>query len=688
MNLNSIRNTFKPLFEADRSELTARLLHWVMRATIVIVGLVLLFDVSQGGWIPNARSAVLIGLLVEQLVLLFILRSGHVNVVAFITLASFWGAMTYGAWIAGGVYDLSVFVYMVVILAAALLTTWRVSIFFSILSIVSIWGLTIAETRGYLVPTLDSPLSRARDLTTIFLFLAVLIFLLINVLRQALEKIQEDFHERLQAEQALRAGEERFRRIFHASPIAIAISNLEDGRLLDANEAYWKLTGFAPHRSLDHTTVELGIWEDEASRQAFVDNLLKQGALHDPAYEFTRDDGERKIATAYYEVVEFGGRSAILSIFHDVTSQKQAQEALFRSEARIRAMFEAIPDMMFELNPNGVMLQFLPSMSMRPIMPPEEFIGKTVAEALPFIAEQTAFAIRRTLESRQVQAFEYQLEQDGEIRTFEARLIATETDTVLSMVRDVTLIKWAFSEREKLISELESKNAELERFVYTVSHDLKSPLVTIVGFLGYLEEDLKQGNEENLRKDVERIYLAAYRMQELLQDLLELSRVGRVMNPPQEILFEELAKEAIELTEGRLQERGVRTLVNPSLPVVRGDRKRLLELLQNLIDNAAKYMGDQSDPLIEIGQQGFEGKRPILFVRDNGMGVAPEYHENIFGLFNKLNPNSEGTGVGLALARRIAEFHGGRLWIESELGKGATFFFTLPSVQSRLESEM
>ncbi len=659
-----------------------------MRATIVIVGLVLLFDVSQGGWIPNARSAVLIGLLVEQLVLLFILRSGHVNVVAFITLASFWGAMTYGAWIAGGVYDLSVFVYMVVILAAALLTTWRVSIFFSILSIVSIWGLTIAETRGYLVPTLDSPLSRARDLTTIFLFLAVLIFLLINVLRQALEKIQEDFHERLQAEQALRAGEERFRRIFHASPIAIAISNLEDGRLLDANEAYWKLTGFAPHRSLDHTTVELGIWEDEASRQTFVDNLLKQGALHDPAYEFTRDDGERKIATAYYEVVEFGGRSAILSIFHDVTSQKQAQEALFRSEARIRAMFEAIPDMMFELNPNGVMLQFLPSMSMRPIMPPEEFIGKTVAEALPFIAEQTAFAIRRTLESRQVQAFEYQLEQDGEIRTFEARLIATETDTVLSMVRDVTLIKWAFSEREKLISELESKNAELERFVYTVSHDLKSPLVTIVGFLGYLEEDLKQGNEENLRKDVKRIYLAAYRMQELLQDLLELSRVGRVMNPPQEILFEELAKEAIELTEGRLQERGVRTLVNPSLPVVRGDRKRLLELLQNLIDNAAKYMGDQSDPLIEIGQQGFEGKRPILFVRDNGMGVAPEYHENIFGLFNKLNPNSEGTGVGLALARRIAEFHGGRLWIESELGKGATFFFTLPSVQSRLESEM
>lgn len=475
-----------------------------------------------------------------------------------------------------------------------------------------------------------------------------------------------------------REGEESFRRIFQASPIAISITSLEDGRLLDANEAYWKLTGFAPQTAMGRTTVELGIWDSEARRKKFTRKLLEQKTLHNPVYEFSRTAGEKKTTTAYYELIDFGSKPAILSLFHDITSQKQAQDALFRSEARMRAMLEAIPDMIFELKRDGTILQFVPSALTEPLFPPEEFLGKTVAQVLPFIAEQTAFAIERALESGQVNAFEYQLPQNGEQKTFEARIVSVGADTVMAMIRDVSLIKWIAAEREKLINELEGKNAELERFVYTVSHDLKSPLVTIVGFLGYLEEDFERGDKEGLRKDVERIYLAAYKMQDLLKDLLELSRIGRVMNPPQEVSFEDLTKESLELTEGRLQERGVRTWIESNMPKVFGDRKRLLELLQNLVDNAAKYMGGQTDPFIEIGQNSLEENMPIFYVRDNGMGIEREYHENIFGLFNKLDANSEGTGVGLAIAKRIVEIHGGRIWVESELGKGATFYFTLP----------
>lgn len=683
VNLSSIRNMFKPLFGTDRRILTARLLYSIIWAAIVVGAFTLFLDISQKGWSFTARNTVLVGLLIEQFLLLFFLRKGFVNEVAFLALISFWGAMTYGAWIAGGVYDLAILVYMLIILVAALLANWRVSVFFSLLSIVAIWGLALAEARGYLIPVVDSPLSRARDLSAIFIFLIVIVFLLINILREALEKVRMDFTGRLQAEQALREGEERFRRIFQASPIAISISSLDEGRLLDANEAYWALTGYSRENDLGRTTVELGIWESEALREKFVAKLLDRKTLHNPAYEFAGNMGEKKIAAAYYELIDFGNKPAILSLFHDITSQKQAQDALFRSEARMRAMLEAIPDMIFELQRDGTILQYIPSASMRPLLPPEEFIGKPVAELIPSIAEQTAFATERSLESGQVQAFEYPLEQDGEKKTFEARIAAAGTDSVLAMVRDVTLLKWAFSEREKLITELESKNAELERFVYTVSHDLKSPLVTIVGFLGYLEDDFTRGDVEALRRDVERIYLAAYKMQDLLKDLLELSRIGRVMNPPQEVSLEDLAQEALDLTEGRLQERGVRTMIKSSLPVVHGDRKRLLELLQNLIDNAAKYMGDQTDPLIEIGHSGFEEEKPILYVRDNGMGIAPEYQMNIFGLFNKLDPNTEGTGVGLALAKRIVESHGGRLWVESEAGKGSTFYFTLPLSPSR-----
>lgn len=675
---NWIHDMFKPQLGADRRELTVRLLLFVIWALLLSVGLTLLVDIAQKGWSLNARSIVLFSLLIEQLALLVLLRRGFVNTTAFLALISVWGAMTYGAWSAGGVYDLSIMVYVVIILAGALLTNWQIAVFFSVLSIAAIWGLAIAETRGALVVAFDAPMDRARDLTTIFIFLAVLVFLLANILREALEKIQNDFQEKLQVEQGLREGEQRFRRIFHASPIAIAISNFDDGRLLDANEAYWKLTGFSSAHDVGRTTVDMGIWDDVSQREKFIARLEKKRSLQNPAYEFINEQGEKKVTAAYYELIDFGNKPAILSLFLDITDQKLAQDALFRNESRMRAMFDAIPDMLFELNRDGTILQFVPSAQFEPLVPPAEFLGKKVGEVVPSVAEQTTFAIARALESGQVNAFEYQLTQGEEVKIFEARIAAVDAETVIAMIRDVSLIKWISAEREKLIAELEAKNAELERFVYTVSHDLKSPLVTIVGFLGYLEEDIRRGNMEDLRKDVERIYLAAYKMQDLLKDLLELSRIGRTMNPPQTISFEELVKEALELTEGRLQEHGVRASIQPNLPTIRGDHKRLLELTQNLIDNAAKYMGDQAEPKIEIGHDGYENEKPILFVRDNGMGIAPEYFERIFGLFNKLNPNSEGTGVGLALARRIVEFHGGRLWVESELGKGSTFYFTLP----------
>ena len=648
-------------------------------AVIAIGVIVLVLDLLETGLSFDARTSVILALLIEQFILLVILRLGYVNTSTNIALISFWGAMTYGAWNANGAHDLAIFVYMLIILIAALLADWRIPIFIAALSIGAIWGMTIAELRGDLDPRLDSALNHARDLTAIFIFLIVLIFLLIKILRDDHDKIQEDFAGRLQAEKAMHEGEERFRRIFQASPIAIVLTSLDEGRLLDANEAYWKLTGYFSDTALGRTSVELGIWKNEFQRGKFVAKLREAKTFHNPVYEFVSATGERKITDAYYELVDFDNKPAILSLFLDVTRQRQAQDALLRSESRMRAMFDAIPDMLFELKSDGTILQFVPSALFDPLMPPEEFLGKKVADVLPSIAEQTTFSIARALESGHVNAFEYQMPQSGENKTFEARIVSIDADTVIAMIRDVSLIKWISSEREKLINELEAKNAELERFVYTVSHDLKSPLVTIVGFLGYLEEDLKRGDMDVLRKDIQRIYLAAYKMQDLLKDLLELSRIGRAMNPPQRISFAELAEEALDLTEGRLQERGARTVIQPDLPVVHGDRQRLLELLQNLVDNAAKYMGDQTNPTIEIGQLGREGNKSTLFVRDNGMGIAPEYHERIFGLFNKLDPSVDGTGVGLAIAKRIVEFHGGRLWVESEPGKGATFYFTLPS---------
>jgi PAS domain S-box-containing protein len=253
-------------------------------------------------------------------------------------------------------------------------------------------------------------------------------------------------------------------------------------------------------------------------------------------------------------------------------------------------------------------------------------------------------------------------------------------------VEDITGLRLAEKEREKLIAELEARNSELERFTYTVSHDLKSPLITIKGYLNLLEDDLAQQQAESVEEDVNCVVGAADRMERLIDDLLQLSRIGRLLNPLEPVSLGELAREAVQLVAGRIAQRGARVEIAPDLPMVLGDRSRLLEVLQNLVDNAVKYMGNQPEPRIEIGVRS-SGDRPVFFVRDNGIGIVPAYQERIFDLFSQFDKRAEGSGIGLALVKRIIEVHGGRIWVESEgPGHGSTFCFTLPPTRSRSES--
>lgn len=244
----------------------------------------------------------------------------------------------------------------------------------------------------------------------------------------------------------------------------------------------------------------------------------------------------------------------------------------------------------------------------------------------------------------------------------------------------------AEAERDELIAELgvknellEDQNAELERFTYTVSHDLQAPLVSIKGFLGLLQRDVAAGDAEAVARDAAVISNAADTMGELLEDLLSLSRVGRVVGRIEAVTLAGVAAEAADLFATPIRERGVEVSIDPSMPEVCGDRRRLLQAMQNLIGNAVRFMGDEPEPRVEVGGERRDD-RALCWVRDNGIGIDPRYHEKVFGLFDRLDPSVEGTGVGLALVKRIVEVHGGEIWIESEgEGTGTTFFFTLPS---------
>lgn len=257
----------------------------------------------------------------------------------------------------------------------------------------------------------------------------------------------------------------------------------------------------------------------------------------------------------------------------------------------------------------------------------------------------------------------------------EGRVVASR-----AMIFDVSEMRRAEEEREALLRELERKNAELERFNYTVSHDLKSPLVTISGFLGLLEQDAEGGNFERMRQDSTRIRNAIDKMSRLLDGLLDLSRIGQVVRRLEDVDLTELAREASDLLAGELAEAGCRVEISGDLPVVTCDRLRMLEVFQNLLGNAVKFLGDQPAPKIVVGSR-IDGQDTICFVRDNGIGIEPPYQKKIFDIFEQTTPEAGGAGIGLALVKRIIEAHNGRIWVESEgSGSGSTFCFSVPAV--------
>ena len=248
----------------------------------------------------------------------------------------------------------------------------------------------------------------------------------------------------------------------------------------------------------------------------------------------------------------------------------------------------------------------------------------------------------------------------------------------MALSEEIAWRKTIQEERERLIAELEARNAEIERFAYTLSHDLRTPLFTIQGFLGLLKKDIATGDEAKIDSNMAQIRDAAVHMKKLFDELLDLWRVGRILHSCEQVPLEALAREAVALLDPKVVECGARIDISDGLPVVFGDRARLLEVFKLLLDNALRFAGS-APPMIEIGGRS-EDDLAVVEIRDNGRGIDSRYHQKVFGLFEQLDPAAGSTSIGLALVRRIVEMHGGRAWIESDGdGHGTTVCFTLAS---------
>jgi signal transduction histidine kinase len=241
-------------------------------------------------------------------------------------------------------------------------------------------------------------------------------------------------------------------------------------------------------------------------------------------------------------------------------------------------------------------------------------------------------------------------------------------------------------ERKRTVKELHQMTEELKNYVRVASHDLKNPIVSIQGFSSRLARQYEAELGDKGMGYLEHIVACARRMELLVSDLLTLSRIGRIVPTVKEVSAMEIVEDVSSSLKGRLKDKGVEFVSARDLPTMRCDRERMYQVFENLITNAIKFMGDTERPRIEVGYED-RGVFHEFFVRDNGIGIDPQYHRRIFGMFDRLRvvEDEEGTGLGLPIVEKTVDNWGGTVWVESEKGAGATFRFTLPKGLERDE---
>lgn len=385
-----------------------------------------------------------------------------------------------------------------------------------------------------------------------------------------------------------------------------------------------------------------------------------------------------------------GNPEAILESNRDITQH-------VREEKRFREFLESAPDAMVIVDRSGC-IQLVNAQAENLFgYSREELIGQPVEKLMPRrfhesqLKYRDAYSQSPRTRSMGVGLELYGLRKDGSEFPIEISLSPLHTakgDLVSSAIRDVTDRRRADENIQRLNVELKQKvleisavNAELEAFSYSVSHDLRAPLRHIDGFARILQEDHANELAEDGRHQLDRILTAVTHMGHLVDDLLNLARIGRKGIVRQRADLNEIVRQVIE--ELGVEERAIEWRIEP-LPKVDGDPGLLKLVFFNLLANAAKFTRARQPAVIEVGTRGTP-ESPVFFVRDNGVGFDPQYADKLFGVFQRLHRQEEfeGTGIGLATVQRIIRRHGGEIRAEATVDKGATFLFTLPSAHNQ-----
>ena len=453
------------------------------------------------------------------------------------------------------------------------------------------------------------------------------------------------------------------------------------------NPAWTDITGFSVKESIGKNFLNYVHPDDRKLALNLFTSLieLQQNNCCCELRYLTIDGGYCRVEIYAHSVIDIEGKVMGTSgTLNNITQQTSAVEALGKSEAKNRALLDVIPDLIFRFSVDGTILDFKPSKNIDLYAKPSEFLGKNIQAVMPTeIAQKTMFAIEKTLTTGETQAIEYQLLSKGKMRDYEARIVASGKEEVISIVRDIT-------ERKQIESALlESKETAVagsqakSEFLATMSHELRTPLNAILGLSQLLQQEIFGEVNPKQKEYIDCIYSSGEHLLELINDILDLSKIeaGREELTHLPIDVKELSEACLSLIRDRAGEKKLQLIyqIDPQISACLGDERRLKQMLLNLLSNAVKFTSVGTVSLrVQKVQSGI-----AFIVTDTGIGIDESQIKFLFQPFkqldSRLNRQYEGTGLGLALTRKLAQLHGGDVTVQSTLGKGSQFTLFLPS---------
>ncbi len=515
----------------------------------------------------------------------------------------------------------------------------------------------------------------------------------------------EDITERRESQGAMRASEIRYRRLFEAAQDGILILDPHTRKITDANPFITQLLGY-PHKELVGKELwEIGLLKDEKASQSAFRALQRKHFIRYEDLPLQNKAGQRHEVEFVSNLYEEDGRKVIQCNIRDITERKRTEDALRQSEERYRTLFNSIDEgfciieMIFDKHQKPVDYRFLevnPSFEKQGGL--SHATGKRVRELIPDLEPYwfenfgkvalTGKSARfvneaKALDNRWLDVFAFRLGGDDsrkvailfnnitQRKQAEEALVSAKNE----IARHALQLEVVVEERT---AQLRETIGELESFSYSVSHDMRAPLRAMQSFAQFLVEEYTGKLDEKGVNYLEQIMRSAVRLDHLIQDVLSYTRILHKKLPIERVDLDRLVRDIIEtFPNGQSIKPEIR--IQGALPKVMGNEALLAQCVSNLLSNGAKFMSPGTTPQLEVSAETIDSSSIRLWFKDNGIGIAPENHNRIFRLFERIHPADqyEGTGIGLTIVRKATERMGAQVGLESALGKGSNFWIQL-----------